>query len=120
MDPSEHAAFEVTLDHRRPGRRPRPRACRPPDRSASGDVVSGAVVGGVLVGASIGVAVDGALLELEEALSRDDFERELVTAVQQARREFADDYLRADVMSPQPQPQGKRPPGERGRQQPPG
>ena len=86
---------------------------------AAGTAV-GAVVGGVLVGASIGVAVDGALLELEEALSRDDFERELVTAVQQARREFVDDYLRADVMSPQPQPQGKPPPGERGRQQPPG
>ena len=53
----------------------------------------GAVVGGVLVGASIGVAVDGALLELEEALSRDDFERELVAAIRQARGEFADAYL---------------------------
>ena len=53
----------------------------------------GAVVGGVLVGASVGVAVDGALLELEEALSRDDFERELVAAIRQARGEFADEYL---------------------------
>ena len=49
----------------------------------------GAVVGGALVGASLGVAVDGALLELEEALSRDDFERELAAAVRQARDEFA-------------------------------
>lgn len=53
----------------------------------------GAVVGGVLVGASVGVAVDGALLELEKALSRDDFERELVAAIRQARGEFADEYL---------------------------
>ena len=53
----------------------------------------GALVGGVLVGASVGIAVDGALLELEEALSRDDFERELVTAIREARGEFADEYL---------------------------
>ena len=53
----------------------------------------GAVVGGALVGASLGVAVDGALLELEEALSRDDFERELAAAVRQARDEFAGEYL---------------------------
>ncbi len=53
----------------------------------------GAVVGGVLVGASVGIAVDGALLELEEALSRDDFERELVAAIREARGEFADEYL---------------------------
>ncbi len=55
--------------------------------------VVGALVGGALVGASLGVAVDGALLELEEALSRDDFERELVAAIRQARGEFADEYL---------------------------
>lgn len=48
----------------------------------------GAVVGGLVVGATIGVAVDGALLKLEEALSRDDFKRELVTAIREARREF--------------------------------
>ena len=54
---------------------------------------AGAVVGGVLVGASLGLAVDGALLALEEALSRDDFERELVAAIRQARDEFADEYL---------------------------
>ena len=53
----------------------------------------GAVVGGALVGASVGIAVDGALLELEEALSRDDFERELVAAIRQARGEFADEFL---------------------------
>ena len=39
------------------------------------------------------MAVDGALLALEEALSRDDFERELVAAIRQARDEFADEYL---------------------------
>ncbi len=54
----------------------------------------GALVGGALVGAGLGVAVDGALLELEEALSREDFERELVAAIREARDEFADDYVR--------------------------
>lgn len=56
----------------------------------------GAVVGGAVAGASIGVAVDGALLELEEALSRDDFRRELAAAVREARREFEGQYLGYD------------------------
>ena len=55
--------------------------------------VVGALVGGALVGASVGIAADGALLALEEALSRDDFERELVAAIREARDEFADEYL---------------------------
>ena len=55
--------------------------------------LAGAVVGGVFVGPLGSIAVDGALLELEEALSRDDFERELAAAIRQARDEFADEFL---------------------------
>ena len=50
-------------------------------------------IGGGLAGLVLGVTVDGALLKLEEAISRDDFERELVAAIRQARTEFADEYL---------------------------
>ena len=32
--------------------------------------------------------IDGVLLEAEEALSRDDFRREIVTTIRKARREF--------------------------------
>ena len=49
--------------------------------------------GGALVGLGTGVAIDGALLELEEALSRDDFRREIVIAIREARREFEDQFL---------------------------
>ena len=53
----------------------------------------GAAVGGVIVGLTIGVAVDAALLRLEEALSREDLKSELVTAIQEARREFGAAYI---------------------------
>ena len=53
----------------------------------------GAVVGGAFVGLTIGVAVDAALLKLEEALSRDDFRSELVTVIREARREFEEEYF---------------------------
>ena len=53
----------------------------------------GATVGGVLGALTVGVAVDAALLQLEEALNRENFERDLVNAIQEARREFAQEYL---------------------------
>ena len=53
----------------------------------------GALVGGVIVGIGVGVGVDAALLKAEEALSRDDFERALVTAIREARSELSNEYL---------------------------
>ena len=66
--------------------------------AAAGSAVPGlgtavGAVGGAVVGLGTGIAIDGALLELEEALSRDDFRREIVTAIHEARREFEDQYL---------------------------
>ena len=53
----------------------------------------GATVGGVVGALAVGAAVDAALLQLEEALSREDFERNLAQAIQEARLEFAEEYL---------------------------
>ena len=53
--------------------------------------VAGAVLGAIL-GIGSGIVIDGALLEVEEALSRDDFRREIVTVVRGARREFVDGH----------------------------
>ena len=53
----------------------------------------GATVGGVLGALTVGVAVDAALLQLDEALNRENFERDLVNAIQEARREFAQEYM---------------------------
>ena len=39
------------------------------------------------------IVIDALVLEAEEALNRDDFKRELVTAVREARREFEDQML---------------------------
>ena len=39
------------------------------------------------------IVIDALLLEAEEALNRDDFRRELVTAIREARREFEDQML---------------------------
>ncbi len=47
----------------------------------------GAVVGGVLGGLAIGVASDYALLELEEAVSRGDFEAQILSAIDEAEAE---------------------------------
>ena len=49
--------------------------------------------GGAVIGIGTGIVIDGALLETEEALSRNDFRREIVTAIREARREFEDQYL---------------------------
>ena len=48
---------------------------------------------GAAVGISAGVLLDGALLKVEEALSRDEHRREIVTIVREAHREFVDQYL---------------------------
>ena len=66
--------------------------------AAAGSVVPGlgtaiGAAGGAVVGLGAGVAIDGVLLELEEALSRDDFRRELVIAIREARREVEDQML---------------------------
>ena len=66
--------------------------------AAAGSAVPGlgtalGAAGGAAVGLGTGIAIDGALLELEEALSRDDFRREIVTAIHEARREFEDQYM---------------------------
>ena len=66
--------------------------------AAAGSAVPGlgtavGAVGGAVIGLGTGIAIDGALLELEEALSRDDFRREIVTTIREARREFEDQYL---------------------------
>ena len=66
--------------------------------AAAGSVVPGlgtavGAAGGAVVGFGTGVAIDGVLLELEEALSRDDFRREIVIAIREARREIEDQML---------------------------
>jgi hypothetical protein len=48
----------------------------------------GAVVGGVLGGLAVGVATDYALLEIEEAVSREAFEAEIVAALDAAEAEL--------------------------------
>ena len=52
----------------------------------------GAVVG-ILFGIGGGIAIDGTLLKFEEALARDEFRREIVATIREARREFEDEYL---------------------------
>ena len=66
--------------------------------AAAGTVfpVAGTAAGafvGILVCIAGGVAIDGALLELEETLSREDRRREIIAAIREARREFETQYL---------------------------
>ena len=66
--------------------------------AAAGTVfpVAGTAAGafvGILVGIAGGVAIDGALLELEETLSREDRRREIIATIREARREFETQYL---------------------------
>lgn len=62
--------------------------------AAAGSVVPGlgtavgAIVGGIAGGILAGLAIDKALIEFEEAVSRQDFRAELLEAVEEARREF--------------------------------
>jgi hypothetical protein len=51
----------------------------------------GAVVGGVIGGILAGISVDAMLLMLEEAVSREDFKREILSAIREAKREFKDE-----------------------------
>jgi hypothetical protein len=49
---------------------------------------TGAVIGAIIGGIVIGVSVDKMLIELEEAINREEFKSEILSAVQQARVEF--------------------------------
>ena len=53
----------------------------------------GAAAGGVLVGGATALGLDYALLKTDEAMSREDFKRELVVAIQEARSEFEDEIF---------------------------
>ncbi len=55
----------------------------------------GAIVGGVVGGLAAGVIVDKLMLELEEVLSRDQFKRELLAAIQEAKVSFKSALLGA-------------------------
>lgn len=48
----------------------------------------GAVVGGVICGVAFGVTVDKMLLMLEESINREEFKREIISAIREARMEF--------------------------------
>jgi hypothetical protein len=48
----------------------------------------GAVIGGVIGGLAAGVILDKALLMLEESLTREEFKREILSAIREARMEF--------------------------------
>ncbi|MFH1116593.1 MAG: hypothetical protein V1792_21985 [Pseudomonadota bacterium] len=49
---------------------------------------AGAVIGGIIGGLAVGVSVDVLMLKLEEAWSREDFKRQIVGALRDARKEF--------------------------------
>ena len=49
---------------------------------------AGAIVGGIIGGIVVGVSVDKLLIELEEAVNRDEFKREIIASINEARREF--------------------------------
>ena len=53
----------------------------------------GAVVGGVLGGLAIGVATDYALIRIEEVVSRDEFEAEILLAIDEAQTELLGQLL---------------------------
>ncbi len=50
--------------------------------------VVGAVIGGIIGGIAVGVTVDKMLLLLEEYMNREEFKRELLSAIREARMEF--------------------------------
>lgn len=62
--------------------------------AAAGSVVpgvgtaAGAVAGGLIGGVAVGVSVDKLLIELEEAMNREKFKREILAAIEEARAEF--------------------------------
>lgn len=63
--------------------------------AAIGSVIPffGTVIGGVIGGAVGGVIVDGALLKLEEAISRSEFKKEIIAAIQEVRVTFKSKVL---------------------------
>jgi hypothetical protein len=48
----------------------------------------GAVAGGIIGGVATGIAIDKVVLLLEEAFSREDFRKELISSIEAARTEF--------------------------------
>jgi hypothetical protein len=50
----------------------------------------GAVVGGIIGGVAAGVTVDKMMLMLEESFNREDFKKELISAIEEARKEYRD------------------------------
>ena len=48
---------------------------------------------GAVIGFAASIVVDGVLLKAEEALSRDEFRREIVSAIRKAHRKFKDQML---------------------------
>jgi hypothetical protein len=50
--------------------------------------VAGAVVGGIVGGIAVGVSVDKLLIELEEAMNREEFKQEILSAINEARIDF--------------------------------
>ena len=62
--------------------------------AAAGSVVpgvgtaAGAVAGGLIGGIAVGVSVDKLLIELEEAMNREGFKKEILDAIEEARAEF--------------------------------
>lgn len=49
---------------------------------------AGAVAGGIIGGIAVGVSVDKLLIELEEAMNREKFKKEILDAIEEARTEF--------------------------------
>jgi hypothetical protein len=68
--------------------------------AAIGSVVPGAgtIVGGVIGGALAGVFVDKVLLELEEAISREDFRMEILNSIRESRDEFKSESIWCKVV----------------------
>lgn len=65
--------------------------------AAIGSVVPGAgtVIGGMIGGALAGVVVDKMLLKLEEAISREDFKKEVVGTIRESRDKFKSELFGA-------------------------
>jgi hypothetical protein len=55
---------------------------------------AGAIIGGIIGGIVVGVSVDKLLIELEEAINRDEFKQDILSAINEARREFKAGFMR--------------------------
>jgi hypothetical protein len=56
---------------------------------------AGTIVGGVIGGALAGVFVDKVLLKLEEAISREDFKKEILGSIRESRDKFKSELFGA-------------------------